>query len=352
MTRLITNEPRSICILRLSALGDATHILPVVHTLRARYPDVKITWIVGRFEYKLVGALPGVEFLPYDKKGGLSSWRALRKQLQGRCFDALLLMQLSARAHFVSTAVKARRRIGFDARRSKEGHGMFVNERIQPAGGGHVLDGLMQFAAALDAKDFCYNWDLPTAPEDVAWAQQRVPSEQAFAVISPCSSHPLRNWHATGYARLAEHITQKHGLQVVLCGGPSARERDMADAIVDASKTPLLNLTGQDTLPRFLAVLRRARVLVSPDSGPAHIACVADTPVLGLYAATDPQRSGPYLWKNDCVNAYEQAAMVFEKRPAHALKWGMKIERPGVMDLLQIEDVIAGFDRLMAATAQ
>lgn len=342
--------PESICILRLSALGDVTHLLPVVHTLRARYPQLKITWIIGKFEYKLMRALPDVEFIPYDKKGGFKAWLALRKQLAGRRFDALLLMQLSARANLVSSAVRAERRIGFDAARSKEGHGLFINERITPAPGGHVLDGLMQFAAAMGADAFQYDWSLPSAPADHAWVDQVLPDQQPFAVISPCSSHRLRNWNPAGYAGLADHLAQRYGLRIVLCGGPTDLERETAAAISQHMQMPALNLVGQDTLPQFLALLRRARLLISPDSGPAHMASVAGIPVLGLYAATDPQRSGPYQYRDYCVDAYSQAAQQLEGQPASALKWGHKIEKRGVMDLITLEQAIAQAERLMMAT--
>src|SRR5690606_23406469 len=103
--------PRSICLLRLSALGDVTHVLPLVHTLQRAWPGVALTWIIGKGEQRLLEGLPGVEFVVYDKKTGRAGMRALRRQLAGREFDALLLMQLALRANLLSRAVRARRRI-------------------------------------------------------------------------------------------------------------------------------------------------------------------------------------------------------------------------------------------------
>ncbi len=336
-----------MCILRLSALGDVTHVLPVVHTLQAQWPDIRISWIIGKLEHRLVGALPDVEFLPYDKAGGWRAWRALRRQLAGRRFDALLLMQLSARANLVSTAVRARRRIGFDRGRSKEGHGLFINERIAPATGGHVLDSLLQFPAALGAAETQLDWTLPTSDADRAWAAEQLSGREPFAVISPSSSHPRRNWRAEHYAALADHLSARHGLNIVLSGGPSAAEKELSARIAAAMQHPSLDLTGRDTLPQFIALLRRARLLVSPDSGPAHMAAIAGIPVLGLYAATDPQRSGPYLWREHCVNAYREAASRYLGKDAGELRWGTKIEQDGVMDLITPAMATDAVDKLL-----
>ena len=134
--------PRSICILRLSALGDATHVVPLVHTLRDAYPEAAITWIIGKLEARLVGDLPGVEFLVFDKGAGVAGFRSLATQLRGRRFDVLLQCQVALRANLLSALVRAQRRIGYDRARSKDLHGLFVGERITARSGVHVLDAI------------------------------------------------------------------------------------------------------------------------------------------------------------------------------------------------------------------
>src|SRR3546814_754461 len=125
---------RTVCLLRLSALGDVSHVLPIVHALRQQAPQTRITWIIGRVEARLLGALPGVEFIVYDKRGGFAAWRALRRRLANRRFDALLLMQMSLRASLLSTVIKADTRIGFDPDRSREGHRLFCDQHIDAGG--------------------------------------------------------------------------------------------------------------------------------------------------------------------------------------------------------------------------
>src|SRR5690606_39133242 len=166
---------------------------------------------------------------------------------------------------------------------------------------------------------------------------------------SPCSSHPLRNWRAEYYARVADHAAAKLGLRVLLCGGRSKVEAGMANASAAHMREPGTNLVGKDTLPEFLATLARATVLLTPDSGPAHMATAVGTPVVGLYAATNPARSGPYLSREWCVDRYDVAARAFLGKPASEIAWTTKIERDGVMDLIRPEDAIEKLESLAAA---
>ena len=108
---------------------------------------------------------------------------------------------------------------------------------------------------------------------------------------------------------------------------------------------PALDLVGKDTLEQLPALLARANLLMTPDSGPMHIANAVGTTVLGLHAATNPERSGPYTDRRYCVDRYDDAARKYLGKPADALRWGTRIEADGVMDLVTVEDGIAAFER-------
>jgi heptosyltransferase I len=341
--------PASLCLLRTSALGDVTHVVPLVRTLQAAWPGTSITWIVGKLECRLVGDLPGVEFIAFDKRTGFAGLRAVHRALHGRTFDALLHMQVALRANLLSLAVRARRRIGYDRARAKDLHGLFVRERIPARTGEHVLDAIGSFAEPLGLRQSTVRWDIPIPDEARAWALAQWPDDgQPTLAISAASSHALRNWHAERYAAVADHAAQALHLRVVLTGGPSAAERALGDAIVARMRTRPLDLIGKDTLKRALALYRRAAIVLTPDSGPMHMANAVGTRVLGLHAASNPARSGPYSDRRWCVDRYDDAARRYLRRPAAALPWGTKIERPGVMDLVTVDDVIA---RLAAALA-
>jgi len=332
--------PRRVCILRLSALGDVCHVLPVVRTLQDAWPGIEITWIIGKLEHKLLGHLPGIEFIVFDKKAGRAAYRDLRRRMAGRRFDVLLHMQIAFRASLAAARVPADVKVGFDRARARELQWLFTNAKIAPREREHVLDGLFGFAEALGLRERSMRWDIPLPESALEYARRVIPDETPTLVISPCSSHVLRNWSAEGYAAVADHAAARLGMRVLVCGGRSELELQYGERIESLMQQPCVNLVGKDTLLELLATLQRASVLISPDSGPAHMATAVGTPVIGLYAATNPARSGPYYSRQCCVDRYDAAARKFLGKPAAELPWTEKIERPGVMDLITPADVI------------
>ncbi len=338
-----------LCLLRLSALGDVTHVVPLVRTLQQAWPDAPLHWIIDKAGHKLLDGLENVSFHVYDKRSGLAGMRALRAELAptGR-FEALLQMQVALRANMLSAFVPARRRIGYDRSRSKDLHGLFINERIPDRPGIHVLDAIGSFCEPLGLRQQQVRWDLPVPAEARDWARAQWSDDgRPVLMISPCSSHVRRNWYADRYAALADHAIGR-GWQVVLCGGRSELERQTGDAIIAAMAGPVLDLIGKDTLKQLPALLERADLVVTPDSGPMHIANAMGTKVLGLHAASNPRRSGPYSELRYCVDRYDDAARKFLGKSADALKWGTKIEFDDVMALVGVDDAIAAFERYCA----
>jgi heptosyltransferase I len=344
------SHPANVCLLRLSAIGDTCHALALLRTLQTAWPNARFTWIIGRVEHKLMSLLPDVEFISYDKRGGLAAWKSVRNALRGRRFDVLLHTQLAFRASVLSTLVRADVRVGFDRARARELQWLFTNRKIAAREREHVLDSLLGFAEALGIARTAPRWDLPLPESARQYAQALLPEPGEALLISACSSHRLRNWTPDRYAAVARYAVNRLGRTVVLCGGPGAVEREMADAIHAAAGVPLINQVGKDTLPQMLATLSRGFALISPDSGPAHMATMVGLPVIGLYAATNPARSGPYLSREFCVDAYEAAAQRFRGRSARDLPWTEKIEEPGVMELITVDSVIAQLNRLAERT--
>jgi heptosyltransferase I len=336
-------SPASICLLRTSAIGDVTHVVPLVHTLQQAWPQTSLTWIVGKLERKLVGDLPGVEFVTFDKAAGWASMRAVHAALRDRRFDALLQMQVALRSNLLSIGIKAERRIGYDRARAKDLHGLVVNERIPARSGEHVLDAIGSFCEPLGLKQTRVRWDLPIPDEAQAWAAEQLTGDTPTLLVSPTSSHALRNWRPERYAAVMDHAAA-HGWRVALVGGPSAFERGMADAVLAACQSAPLDLTGKDTLKKLLALLARAQLLLTPDSGPMHMANAVGTRVLGLHAASNPHRSGPYSDRRWCVDKYDEAARKYLGKSASEIPWGTKIEKPGVMDLIGVDEVIERYE--------
>jgi heptosyltransferase I len=341
--------PQKVCLLRLSAIGDCCHVVPLLRALQDAWPKTRFTWVIGKLEAKLMSLIPDVELITLDKGAGLSAYQRLRTDMQRRgSFDLLLHLQLSIRASGAAALIPAPVKLGFDKARAREMQWLFTNRRVEPRQREHVLDSFLGFADALGVARDRPRWDIPLPQNALAYAQELVPDAQPTLVISACSSHALRNWSPQRYAAVADYAANKHGMRVILCGGPSAVERDMAAAITKLARTPLVNQVARDTLPQLLALLARTTALLTPDSGPAHMATMVGTPVLGLYAATNPERSGPYLSRRWCIDAYDAAARQFLGKPAAELPWTTKIERPGVMDLIEVAAVTAKLDELLA----
>jgi heptosyltransferase I len=341
------DRPRDICILRLSAIGDTCHMVPVIRALQSAWPDCRITWIIGRVESKLMSLVPGVELLPVDKGRFLAELARLRGVLASRRFDLLLHMQSSARASLLSTLVRAPIKLGFDRARALDLQWLFTNRRIAPRRREHVLDSFMGFLDALGITQHPAVWDLPLPADALAYARAVIPDTRPTLVVSACSSHSLRNWHPRGYAEVCDHAARRWNMRVILCGGPGTIERRMGDDILSYAESKPIDQIGRDTLPQMLALLGAATVLLSPDSGPAHMAAMVATPVIGLYAPTNPARSGPYFSRQWCVDRFADAARKFLGREPDRLPWNVKIERPGVMDLIEPSAVIEKLDRLM-----
>lgn len=348
MSDLPITPPRSLCILRLSAIGDVTHVVAIVRTLQQAWPDTAITWVIGRIEARLIGLLPGVELIIIDKRSLRDGAATLRRAMRGRRFDVLLHMQTALRASLYSMLIPARVRVGFDRARARELQWLFTNRQIAPRTREHVLDSFFGFTEALGIGARRLAWDLPVPAADAAWARERIPDGVRTLLVSPCSRWSARNWRSDRYAAVIDHAVRRHGLAVLLCGGPSDAERAMGAAIERAVTVPVRNIIGTDTLPQLLALLARATVLISPDSGPAHMATMVGTPVIGLMAGTRSARSGPYLSQRWCVDRYDAAARKYRGRAGDQLPWIETIEIPGVMDLVETEAVCAKLDELLA----
>ena len=336
--------PRNLCLLRLSAIGDVTHVLPTLRTIQHNWPDTAITWIIGKTEASLVGDIPGVEFVIFDKDKGIRGFFDLGKRLKGSRFDVFLNMQGSYRAAVCSKMVDSSIYLDFASFRDKDDKkGIFKNMPSQPRDGQHVLDGFLEFTKALGLNKTILRWDLPIPDRDMEFATRQMPEGKDFLVVNPCSSirfRNYRNWRVRSYAQVIEEAASKYGLKAVLTGGPAQGEREFADAITSSVSQPVIDLVGQTTLKQLAAVLSRARVVISPDTGCAHIANAVGTPVVGLYATSNPERTGPYLCLDTTVNRYPDAVYkAFGKSPDE-LPWGKRVRSPEAMDLITVNDVL------------
>ncbi len=169
-------------------------------------------------------------------------------------------------------------------------------------------------------------------------------------LISPCSSQRarnFRNWSAENYAASARHAQRKFSAKVILTGGQSEVEAEYGKTISRLAGPNLINLIGETNLKQLLALIAAADVLVCPDSGPAHMATTVGTPVIGLYATSNPDRTGPYLSRHLTINAYADAVGRFLGKSVSDLRWGQRVRDPGAMGLIRVQDVNEKIDLVL-----
>ncbi|MGY5584109.1 glycosyltransferase family 9 protein [Vibrio cincinnatiensis] len=346
---LFSSPPKSVCFLRLSAIGDVCHAVAAVQALQQYWPETKVTWIIGQVEAQLLQGLDNVELIVFDKKSGWAGMKAVWQQLQGRHFDALIHMQLALRASLLTLGIRAQYKVGFHRKRAKEGQWLFTNRKITDTESSHVLDSFFSFIEYLGVPRSQPTWSLPITPQDRAFARQQL-QDKPSVIICPAASKDERNWPTAHYAEFADYVVSQ-GYQVVLCGSPAHREQQLANQITDLMAQPVVNLVGQTSLKQLAALLGEAKLVLAPDSGPAHIATTQGTPVLGLYAHSNPKRTGPYFNINDVVSVYEACVTKQQGKPLEQLAWSTRAKGETLMQGISVSSVINAFTRMMKGTA-
>ncbi len=297
-----------ILIIRLSALGDVVHTLAFVNRLRKARPHAHITWILQPLTYDLVKHQDNVDrFVVFDRKGGLAAYKKLRSELEHDEFDRVFMLQVSLKASFISLLAKAKEKLGFDIRRSRELQWLFSNRRIPHRKPGHVLDQFFEFLDFLDIPDTPLDWAIRFTDEELDYRHRFfkvIPRDVAAFVIA--SSNPEKDWTVEGYAKVMDDVDERLGLQPMIVGGPSDYERELAERICDLCRSkPLLAL--EKPVRHTLLQLSGSKVVVAPDTGPMHMAVALNVPTVALYGHTDPRRCGPYRRFQDLlIDAYNR----------------------------------------------
>ena len=341
----MNSPPENICVIRLSAIGDTCNALAVVRNLQDNLPDARITWIIGKTESLLLADITGVEFIIFDKSKGSAAYAEVKQALAGKQFDVALCMHASMRANRLCRIIPAPVRIGFDWKRARDFQWLFTNRRIPHQPKEHVLDAMMGFARHIGAKPTPIRWDVPVSEADLAFGAQHC--KYPTLVISPCSSQRsrnFRNWAVDNYAIVAGYAQTKYGCRIVLTGGDSELEKNYGQEIAERGGPSVINLIGKTTLKQSMAIFAAADIVLCPDSGPAHMATAAGTPVIGLYATSNPGRTGPYVSRRMTVNRYPDALEKYLGKTQEQVRWGQRVRHPDAMALIQSADVIEKLD--------
>jgi heptosyltransferase I len=335
----------SICIVRLSALGDVLMLVPLVRTLQKHFPQASLSWVISSPAYDLVAGMDGVEFIVINKPQNFNDYWAFYKRMRARSFDVLLATQASFRANLLYPLITAQRKIGYDVLRAKDGHSWFINESIT-AGNDHTLDGFLKFAAILGVKENDIRWDLAIDASDRAWALSVLPPKRPIVLINPSASKPERTWLLERYIAVIQHLQKHWQAEIILTGGPHADEGILGQAI--AAAVSVNNLIGQTKPKQLLALIEAADVLICPDTGPSHMASAVATPVVALHAVTSADVSGSYLYRHFAVDSYPEAVDTVLKKNSTSNLWGTHAHGKDTMRLVQVEAVITKVDEILS----
>lgn len=344
---LFDTPPKSLCILRLSAIGDVCNTIAAAQAIQGQWPGTQITWITGKLEAQLLQAVPGIRVVVFDKKAGWKGYTALWKELKGERFDALLHMQYAFRASIATLGIKARYKLGFDATRSQDFQGLFTNVKVPSPTKMHVLDGILAFNETLGLRAKPAQWSLTYQPDDKAWATQYLQKSKNLVVV-PAASKGYKNWTAQGYADVLTHAHQQ-GWNIILAGSPAKIEVELAKHVISKLGFDVTNLVGQSSIMQMLALIDLADLVIAPDTGPTHMANAMATPVIGLYAHHNPARTGPYNYQDYVVSVYEEAIQAETGKPSSKLSWRARVKDKGAMQRISSGDVIDMFDQVVEA---
>ncbi|CCN47592.1 putative ADP-heptose:LPS heptosyltransferase [Vibrio nigripulchritudo MADA3029] len=342
---LFASPPDSICVLRLSAIGDVCNTIAAIQAIQAQWPETRITWITGKLEAQLLQSIEGIEVIVFDKNLGWRGYTSVWRQLKGRRFDALLHMQYAMRASVVTLGIRAKYKLGFDKIRSQDAQHWFTNVRVPSPEKMHVLDGLLAFNTCLGLSTHPPTWFLKYDNSAKAWAKKYLSTNVRNLIVVPGASKSYKNWTVAGYVELIEYV-QKKGWNVILAGSPSTIEEKLAANIVKKLDGKVVNLVGKSSLMEMLSLLDQSDLVVAPDTGPVHMANAMNTPVIGLYAHHNPARTGPYLFQNYVVSVWEQEIETETGKKVDALPWRSRVKNKNAMQNISSTQVIEMFDRV------
>lgn len=324
---------RRICIVMMSAIGDAVHVLPVVTALKRHEPRSTITWILQPGPASLVRGHPDIdEILVFENGRGWRGLFDLRGVLAKREFDLVIDLQVYIKAGLVTSFTRAPVKLGFDRARARDMNWLFTNRRIPAHAPQHVQDQYLEFLTALGIPAEPLQWKLGPWSSELA-TRERVlaPLQRPFATLVIGATHPEKEWVAQRWAEVANALRSDFGLEPVLAGGRSAREHETA-RLIEAAGARTVSTLGVP-LRDLATILDASELVISLDTAPLHMSVALKRPVISLMGYNNPKRVGPYRRYHDLiVDAYGDPAESYPISLEHRLG---RMRRIGVRDVLE-----------------
>lgn len=344
MTAALPRDAR-LLVVRMGALGDIVHALPVLAALRAHRPDVVVDWLVDARYAGVLELVDGVarrvvvraradtaddssvRFAGVAGMGRAIAW--LRRQ----GYAAALDLQGLIKSAVFARGSGADRVLGFERAALRETAAAWCyTEPVAVNDRGHVLfkNLAMLTPLAVPSAGVVFPWQaVPSPAVDLVAADARVQRAGGFVLLNPGAAWENKRWPVEHFGALARELGQRHALPSVVAWGPG--EKDRADAVVAHADGQAL-ASPPTALADVLALARAARLCVSGDTGPLHLAASVGTPLVGLFGPTRPERNGPWL-AADVALSRAGECVCFHKR--QCLKGQACIDRIAVGEVLE-----------------
>ncbi|MCB9768488.1 MAG: glycosyltransferase family 9 protein [Candidatus Omnitrophica bacterium] len=329
----------NLLILRLSSMGDVIHTLPALRALRQSFPDATIGWVVEDAHSTVLRGLPEIDHLYILNrsrlKGGWSEKRLLAKEMKSRLreveWDVAIDFQGLWKSYLVARWSKAKRILGY-APSPEKTHWLYTDTVRLPTMDRHAVDRNLDLIQTLGASvrhaesrtDFRRDFSLPVSPGDEAAAEQvltslDIPPGNPKILLNFAARKEANKWGTRQYASLAKALLEE-GMTPILTGGPSDIEEEQE--IQNLIGAPVPSIVGKCNLMQLAAIMERADLLVTGDTGPMHIAAAMELPIVALFGPANPVRTGPYapdsivLQKpRDCQPCYARHCKFGEEPP-------------------------------------
>jgi heptosyltransferase I len=321
MSPVVAARLDRVCVVMMSAVGDAVHTLPVVNAIKRHHRGAHITWVLQPGPAMLVRGHRSVdEVVIFDRAKGNRAFVEVRRALAARRFDLVLDLQVYFKAGIVTALTRAPVKLGFDRARARDLNWLFTTHKIPPHPPQHVQDQYFEFLTALGIPHQPVVWDIGPWPDERPWQRDFYAAfDRRAAAIVVGTSKPQKDWLPERWAEVCDALHADYGLQPVLVGGRSERELHAERVITERARHKPVSALGSG-LRRLTAILDGAALVLSPDTGPLHISVALDRPVVSLIGYSNPKRVGPYRRFRDLmIDAYgdpgEDYPISMENRP-------------------------------------
>lgn len=325
----MTPLPRRILVVRLGALGDVVNALAFPGALKATDPDVHVGWVVHGGARPLIDGHPWVDRVHVWERG--TPLGPVAGELREAGYDVACDLQRILKSAWLARRSGAPRVVGFDRGRAKELSWLLTKERIDArTSGPHRVDQYHDFARHFGAEREVRPF-LPEHPTAGPWAQERVDELGGAPILLNLGATKTANrWAPKRFGELARKLREDFDVPVAFVGAKSDQPLLMRASAIPKKRHGVRSFVGQTDLPRLWELLRRARVVVSADSGPMHIAAAVGTPVVALFGASDAAVTGPVGPEHEVLREDPPCSPCVRQscnQPRHACMEDLTVER-------------------------